>query len=251
MTGIRKKIFVGFASLGLLLFFSGLISYFELTSLSRNTQSLIASGARNIEHAKNMLDAVQRQNTALLQIVVTNDNSYDSMLLSGREDFLKSLSEATVSISDLRSLDAVYAAKEQYDAIVDAHLDGRNREENISWFMDIYATSYYDLTTAIKNYMISSHYVIGAKTAQIESNAYRAIMPSIIALAIAIIIIITFAFLVDVYYITPVIRISSALKNFLTAKIPFHVKMEGRDEVAELKDNIDTLIQEYKSKKSE
>ena len=39
--GIREKIRLGFLSLGLLLFFSGVISYFELNRLSEATDPII------------------------------------------------------------------------------------------------------------------------------------------------------------------------------------------------------------------
>ena len=251
MKGIRKKISVGFLSLGLLLFFSGLISYFELSRLSKNTQHLINSSAKNIEHAKKMLDAVQEQNTALLQIIVTGNKQYDSLLIAGRNQFSKVISEATVSINDLKSLDEIYKANARYNLVVNSHLNSLPDKENIAWFMNIYSTSYYDLTTAIKNYMIASHNVVSKKTTQLESNAYRAIMPSIIALAIAIIIILVFSYLIDIYFVQPVLKISKGLKNFINAKIPFNVKMEGRDEVYELKESVETLIAEYKNKRSE
>lgn len=56
--------------------------------------------------------------------------------------------------------------------------------------------------------MVSSQSVNVAKTAQLESNAYRAIMPGIIALAIAIIIIVMFSYFIDLYYVRPVLKIT-------------------------------------------
>ena len=69
--GIRQKIRLGFFALGLLLFFSGLMSYFELNKLSNSTRNMLDASLKNMELSKEMLDAVQDQNTALLQIMVT------------------------------------------------------------------------------------------------------------------------------------------------------------------------------------
>ena len=69
--GIREKIRLGFLALGLLLFFSGLISFFELSKLSRSTQSMLGASLKNMELSKTMLDAVQDQIPALLQIIVS------------------------------------------------------------------------------------------------------------------------------------------------------------------------------------
>ena len=99
--------------------------------------------------------------------------------------------------------------------------------------------------------MVSSQSVMDAKTAQLESNAYRAIMPGIIALAIAIIIIVMFSYFIDLYYVRPVLKITEGLHNYLNSKIPFKITMEGRDEVRKLKEYIEALIGLLKNKKSE
>ena len=57
--GIRKKIMLGFLSLGILLFFSGLMSYFELGRLTHSTQGMLHASRQNLEISKIMLDAVQ------------------------------------------------------------------------------------------------------------------------------------------------------------------------------------------------
>ena len=85
--GIRQKIRLGFFALGLLLFFSGLMSYFELNKLSNSTRNMLDASLKNMELSKEMLDAVQDQNTALLQIMVTGSAEYDSLLFAGRAKF--------------------------------------------------------------------------------------------------------------------------------------------------------------------
>lgn len=97
--------------------------------------------------------------------------------------------------------------------------------------------------------MISSQSVMDAKTAQLESNAYRATMPGIIALAIAIIIIVMFSYLIDLYYVTPVLKITEGLRNYLNSKIPFKVTMEGVMRCINSK-YIETMIGLLKNKKT-
>ena len=85
--GLKNKIRLGFLSLALLLFFSGIISYFELSRLSHSTHSMLGASFRNMELSKTMLDAVQDQNTALLQMIVSGSRNSDSMLIVGRQKF--------------------------------------------------------------------------------------------------------------------------------------------------------------------
>ena len=98
--------------------------------------------------------------------------------------------------------------------------------------------------------MINSQNVMDKKAESLHSNAYRAIMPSIIALIIGIIIILIFYYFIDIYYTKPVINITEGLKGFLSNGIPFKAKVEGRDEILSLRDHIEQLIIMAKSKKS-
>lgn len=248
MVGIRKKIKVGFISLAVLLFFSGMISLFELSRLSRSTKEQLDSSQRNLEISKRMLDAVQDQNTALLQIVVLGDSNLDSLYEAGVRAFDDALMQATVTVRDLAELNSIYDARRTYNEVIATHLNG-GQADNIHWFVRTYQSSYYNLTTSIKNYMISSQDIIGKKATQLESTAYRAITPGILTLGVAIIILLLFLFFIDIYFAKPVVTIQKSLAGYIKSKIPFNVKTEGKDEVAELKDQIEELITMYKNKK--
>ena len=70
MTGLRKRVTVGFLSIVCLLFFSGMVSFVELSHLSRDTGEILKANMRNIELAKEMLDAAHEQNVALIRLSV-------------------------------------------------------------------------------------------------------------------------------------------------------------------------------------
>ncbi len=250
MIGIRKKIITGFLALAFLLFFAGIISFLELNRLTRATNNILETSSRNMKYAKEMLDAVQDQNTALIQMVVFDEWDYDSLYMGARMDFDAALAEITVTIRDLSELDSIYTARERYDRVVNAYLAG-NRQQDADWFVSVYRTSYYDLTSSIKAYLVSSQSRLGAKARQLESNAYRAITPSIIAISVALLIIFMFLLLIDLYYVRPTLKINRGLQNYINSRVPFEVKMEGKDEIMKLKEGVETLINMYKNKKTE
>ena len=81
--GIRKKIMLGFLSLGILLFFSGLMSYFELGRLTHSTQGMLHTSRQNLEISKIMLDAVQHHHHSHVtqyQIQAHSSQSYSVFL---------------------------------------------------------------------------------------------------------------------------------------------------------------------------
>ena len=249
--GLKNKIRLGFLSLALLLFFSGIISYFELSRLSNSTHSMLGASLRTMEQSKKMQAAVQDQNTALLQMIVSGSRNSDSMLIVGRQKFDSSMREANVLIRDLQGFDSIYAANVAYNRIVDAYLSDSLHKNSVGWYVNIYETSYADLTTSIKNFMVSSQRIMDVKAQRLEDNAYRATMPGFIALLIGILIVVVFFYFINLYYISPVLKITDALKNYLNSKIPFKVNVEGRDEMFRLKESIEKLIDQQKSKRNE
>mgnify|MGYP000323821131 FL=1 len=99
--------------------------------------------------------------------------------------------------------------------------------------------------------MVSSQRIMDVKAQRLEDNAYRATMPGFIALLIGILIVVVFFYFINLYYISPVLKITDALKNYLNSKIPFKVNVEGRDEMFRLKESIEKLIDQQKSKRNE
>ena len=69
MTGIRRRISIAFLSIVGLLFASGMISFFELSHLSYDTEEILKANQRNVELAKEMLGAVHDQNVAIVHLV--------------------------------------------------------------------------------------------------------------------------------------------------------------------------------------
>ena len=76
MTGIRKRVTIGFLSIVVLLFFSGLVSLFELNNMSRDIESILDSSRRSIELSESMLDAIRANDRAVVNYAVLRDSAY-------------------------------------------------------------------------------------------------------------------------------------------------------------------------------
>lgn len=240
MKGIRKKISVGFTCLALMLMFSGLVSLFELRRLGSSTRDLLETSTQSMELSRKMLDAVQELNTSLLQTIVLERPEFDESFERGREEFESAISSASRTPADLFELDNIRLARDNYYSLVGKFFDD-NENTDIEWFVGMYRTAYQELTDAIKDYMVTSQRSLLANAADLRSNTYRAMMSGVITLCIAILMSLIFAYLLDLYYTRPILGIDKGLKGYIAHKIPFRVKTEGRDEIASIKDNIETI----------
>ncbi|MCC8034761.1 MAG: hypothetical protein LIO77_02365 [Rikenellaceae bacterium] len=241
MTGIRRKISTGFLCLGTMLMFSGLVSFFELDRLGSSTRKLLEVSSQNMELSKRMLDAVQEQNTSLLQAIVLEHSAFDNDYTDALQEFESALAESLRIGGDRFELENIYRAKENYSHLVSNYFDD-TQNTDIEWFVEMYKTAYTELTAAIKNYMVLSQSSLLSNAAYLRSNAYRAMMPGIITLCVAILMALIFYYLLDLYYTRPLIGIDKGLKGYIASKTPFRVKTEGRDEIDSIRENIETLI---------
>lgn len=281
MKGMRKRVTVGFLSIVSLLFISGMLSFFELGSLSRDTGDILKASRRNIELAKEMLDAAHELNVALIHRSVYADRTYDSLCRSSMQrlervhliaqqealdrSFLDSLSFATTEMKILvdRYLTAATRRAEQEaaaailaDTLPHADSLAATAPAEVSmptadhWYTEEFEASYTRLTAAVKAFMTSTQSSLAPRTEQMKKNAYRAVTPVLIALAVMIAIVLMFYYFMTIYCVNPILGMNKSLGNYLSFKLPFAVKAECKDEVLELKEKIDTLITQSRQQKA-
>ena len=226
-----------------------MISLLQLRRLSDETRFLLEVSTRNMELSKRMLDAAQNQNTALLQKIIIGSPAFDSLYNKAGREFDQALLEATATVHDLATLDSVYLARDEYEEVICNHVFSSDSKANTVWFSGVYKNSYQRLTSSIKNYSVVTESNLQHRAEQLEGSAYRAITPGILTLAVMIMIIGLFYFFIDLYLAKPVVKINKALDLYIKARVPFEVKTDGNDEVAQLRSNIEDLITLYKQKK--
>lgn len=261
MTGLRKRVTVGFLSIVCLLFFSGMVSFLELSHLSRDMGEILKANKRNIELAKEMLDAAHEQNIALIHLAVFGDRSYDSLCRAELERLENTLLIAQNEALEKSFLDSLAFATTELRLLTDNYLafglagsDSLNVAQVDSvggrWYNDEYEALYGRLTSAIKNYMTSTQSSLAPRAEQMKKNAYRAVTPVLISLAVMIAIVLMLYYFMTIYCVNPILGMNKGLGDYLSFRIPFTVKGECKDEMLELKEKIDTLINQSKQSKS-
>ncbi len=247
--GIKHKIRLGFITIGILLFLSGIISSLELAKFNRTTHSVLARSQGSIELLKRMLDAVQEQNTALLLSITDTQQTaiYDSLIAQGQRDFSRALREAQNSKYDSALLEEIRTTARYYNSIVPQVADSID----IARFAEVYRTSYYKLTHAIKESMVRIQQQTIDYTAQLERNAYRASMVGIIALGAGILLLTVFYFMLSNYFVSPVLQITRSLRGYVDSRLPFEVSVSTQDEINTLKEYVASVVNLCKKAKQD
>ncbi len=80
--GLRRRVSIGFISIVGVLILSGMVSFFELNSLSRGTDKILDANAQYGLLSGTMIDALNDHNRAFVQMVAFDDRSFDTLCLS-------------------------------------------------------------------------------------------------------------------------------------------------------------------------
>ncbi len=244
---IKRKIKRGFIFIGVLLFLSGMISIWELNRLNSSTSQLLSASKGNIELSKQLLDAVQQQNTFLLLTITDSTGNYKSDMVATRDRFSSTLDEIKLASDNsprlTKSITEIENAAEDYNSAV-RNMVAAQRSTN--WFVEVYGTKYNDLTVAIKDYMIGYENDLIDSARSVEGNALRASMIGVIALIAAMLLVVLFYFLLRGFFIAPVLKIDHSLKRYIERGIPFSAKIESKDEIFSLYENITIIVDRCK-----
>ncbi len=90
--------------------------------------------------------------------------------------------------------------------------------------------------------MTSTQSSLAPRAEQMKTNAYRAVTPVLISLAVMIAIVLMLYYFILVYCVRPVERMDKGLDDYLSFRMPFAVKGEFKDEMLSLREKIEALI---------
>ena len=271
---IKRRIQLAFASIILLLFFSGATSLLELERVSHDTEEILLASKENVDLASEMISALNEQNDAMIQMAVIGGALKDiAPKLAPCEESMKRLSEASeraqkrmqdtesASITDslavytkrINELATTYINGDVHRAIAS---DSAFRMTTHSWYVNSYKPQYVTVSTQITRYMTGSESTLGPDVNRLSHTARRAVTPVFLALVVMTVVILMFYYFIhwssDVCssdlssLIRPVLRINDELGDYLRYRTHFDRNIVCRDEIQTLRDRILALIQKQR-----
>ncbi len=264
--GLKSRVTIGFMSIVSLLFLSGMLSFFELNTLSEDTDLILSANKRNMELSQRMLHSLQKQNYAFVKMVAFGDRGVDSLALSSIDELNKEILEAKgESESGIEILDSMLVATSKLKSLTQNLISSRVKEQALLSLMmtdtllqntsyrkiySEYQPLYSSVLNAIDSYLNMSQQSLAPRAESLHHNAYRAVTPVFISLVVMIVIVLLLYYFMMLYCVRPVVEVNKSLADYLNYKVPYAPKSECRDEMLALKDNIEILINISKKSKA-
>lgn len=265
--GLKRRVSFGFISIVGVLILSGLVSFYYLSTFSRESDNILNTDSHYRALSSSMHEALRHQNSAFVQMTAFGDRSKDSLCIASlnRLDSLMRVAHDTslvpefvdsmiVTAGDLRAVTEQFMAAPKYDSKYDVlliefpRLDSLSRVFSKRMYSD-YLPIYDELIAEIDMFVAESQNSLAPGADQLHHNAYRALTPVTISLIVMVAIVLMLYYFMMVYCVSPIVYITKALKSYIAFKVPFAPKGERRDEMQELQDSIEALIKSSKTTK--
>jgi hypothetical protein len=135
--GLRTKILSGFAILTMMLFIAGVWSFYELRSMGSSVQKMLDENYRSIHAAKMMNEALERQDSGVLLLLLGRSQEGKDAINSGDELFAKGFGIAKNNITirgEQDYVDAIGTKYEDYKNFWTKLAAGSERDADLPWY---------------------------------------------------------------------------------------------------------------------
>jgi methyl-accepting chemotaxis protein len=244
--GLRLKILSGFIILSLMLLIAGLWSIYELNSIGSSVQKILDENYQSINAAKIMKEAIEREDSAILLLLLGKWEEGRSILKSADNLFQQKLNFASQNITipgEQEKLHLIKSRYMEYKSLWERPIVNTDKEGNINWYFQAVHKSFLSVKESIDELINLNNQMMYQTASKLENRSNRAIMPGIVAVLSALIFTFIFNYLVNYYMVGPIIQITDRIKKFIKKRTPFDVNIETKDELFHLAEAIEHLCQ--------
>ena len=243
--GLRMKILSGFATLTLMLFIAGVWSIYELRSVGSSVQKLLDDNYKSINAAKMMIEALERQDSAVLLLLLGKWEEGRSIIQSGDELFLRGFNIAKNNVTirgEQEYVDTIEARYKSYKELWSRPIVGTKREADLNWYLEKTHSTFLSAKAAVNALMELNDKNMYQTASDLKGRTHRASMPGLVAILAALLFTLVFNYFVNLYLISPIIKITKGIRAFVETRKPVTLEVETKDELADLVSSVQDMM---------
>jgi hypothetical protein len=252
--GLRAKILIGFFILSSMLLVAGVWSIHEVRTTGTSVQKLLDDNYRSINAAKMMMEALEREDSATLLLLLGNWEEGRKIMNDADNLFQEGLQFAEKNITETDETAVVELIRFRYDIYKDLlqkPIAGTDKEGNLNWYFQSVHPSFLGVRNSVEKLMALNDRVMYETASDLQSRANRAVMPGIVAIIAAVFFSLMFNYFVNYYMVGPIIKTTRAIDDFVKSGKPFDVKVETKDEIESLVSAVYSLTSQVRMTEKE
>jgi HAMP domain-containing protein len=243
--GLRTKILSGFLILTMMLVVAGIWSIYELTAVGTSVQKLLDDNYKSINAGKMMIEALEREDSAVLLLLSGKWEQGRSIIESGDELFQKGFTIAKNNVTipgEPAYVDEIDAKYKIYKGLWIKPIVDTSREGNLDWYFREVHQAFQDVKVSVEKLVALNDQTMYQTASDLKNGAHRAIMPGIVAILAALIFTALFNFFTNHYVISPIITTTRAVQDFIETGQPPAIQVETQDELHDLVSSVQRLV---------
>jgi methyl-accepting chemotaxis protein len=252
--GIEKKVLLGSVVIGLVLFITGLLAYFEFGRMSKYVYTLIADNIASVNTSRYLMNISEEYNANIMQ-KIASDQIYSSPEFPVDEKFLYYLDELETHFTSDK--EKCMADSIRYSYIAYMHVVQEVDEiwlndysKRNDWYFDRLGVVYEKLKGYIQKLTIISQEALADNYYNLNDSFYRSITPIIVSMSAGIILVVLFNYFINLFVLSPLIKINKGLDKYKNYNKSYDVGFDyGGDQMQELNQNIKDIVEENRSLK--
>ncbi|MFZ7110172.1 MAG: hypothetical protein ACOWYE_00680 [Desulfatiglandales bacterium] len=234
---LRVKILSGFMILALMLLIAGAWSIYQLNLIGVSVQRLLDDNYKSIKASNAMLQAVEREDSAVLLLLMGKWEEGRKILKSAQEAFVDGFEIAQNNLTvpgEKDYVDHIKAKHEFFSALWAKPIVDTEKEGDLNWYFTTMHKAFLDLKSSINELKTLNEEALYQTASGLKSRANRAVVPGTVAIVSALLFSLIFSYLVNLFMVSPIIRITRAIEDFTRKGMPFDVQVETSDEIRDL-----------------
>jgi len=248
--GLRIKILAGFLILTTMLAVAGVWSIYELTTVGTSVQRLLDENYKSINAGKMMIEALEREDSAVLLLLSGKWEQGRSIIESADDQFQKGFMTAQGNVTipgEGASIDEIKARYKAYKELWLKPIVDTSKQGNLDWYFQEMHQAFQDLKLSVGKLVALNHQTMYQTASDLKNRTHRAIMPGIVAILAALIFTVIFNFLINYYVVSPIISTTKGIQRFMeTGELPA-IQVETEDELFHLVSSIQRLVAEVRT----
>jgi methyl-accepting chemotaxis protein len=243
--GIRLKILAGFVILATMLLIAGLISIHELMNIGNYVQKLLDDNYKSIEATGTMLEALEREDSGILLLLMGNWEEGRKVIKEGddlfKKGFLSAESNLTIPNED-KYVEKVSLDYDIYMKTWERPIVGTDKEGNFDWYYNKSHLAFLQVKKSVKQLMEINQETMYKTGSELKNRAQRAVMPGIVAIIGAVVFTALFSFFINHYFIRPLVQLTKGIEEYNSTGKELTIASETSDEMGRLINSIKNLL---------